>query len=195
MAVHENDIDLLHDYLDGELPVPECEGLWRRLAVEPELVAELDTLRSEHSARQAVWSSYDPTDQAVTLTEKRILQAAKRHDVIAVTSRRMRFLTTAAACMLIGVSIGWMGRDKYTGNTMTAGNPSALQNASVAGNLGSSTSPGTFSVTMRDDTGHVVSFPFKTLDEARQFADDLEKTQNNRQEIGNATVVQAMNRF
>lgn len=45
MAVNENDFELLNAYLDGELPVAECEGLWRRLAVERELMSELDSLR------------------------------------------------------------------------------------------------------------------------------------------------------
>ncbi len=45
MDVNEGDIELLNAYLDGELPVPECEGLWRRVAVEPDLAAELDRLR------------------------------------------------------------------------------------------------------------------------------------------------------
>ena len=38
MAMNDSDIELLHAYLDGELPVAECEGLWRRLAIEKDLV-------------------------------------------------------------------------------------------------------------------------------------------------------------
>ena len=48
MAVNENDVELLHEYVDGELPVAECEGLWRRLAIERELMGELDRLRADH---------------------------------------------------------------------------------------------------------------------------------------------------
>ena len=44
MPMTEDDIEILHAYLDGELPTAECEGLWRRLAIERELVSELDRL-------------------------------------------------------------------------------------------------------------------------------------------------------
>jgi anti-sigma factor RsiW len=46
MAVNDNDMELLHEYVDGELPVADCEGLWRRLAVERDLMGELEHLRA-----------------------------------------------------------------------------------------------------------------------------------------------------
>ncbi len=88
MAVNENDYELLSAYLDGELPVAECEGLWRRLAIERELMSELDTLRADHAVRGMAWSTLDPDDHAVARVESRIIAppAVKTSSIVSITS-------------------------------------------------------------------------------------------------------------
>jgi anti-sigma factor RsiW len=185
MAVHDNDIDLLYSYLDGELPVPECEGLWRRLAVEPELTAELDRLRSEHALRQEVWGACEPTDQAVALTENRVLRAARRHDWMSTGNHMLRVLTGAAALIAVGFGFGWSGRNHA--NSVAQVNAPFVQQQQAGS--------GKFLVSLRDDTGRVVQIPFDSLDEASHFADDLEQSQRNRQAAESPAVVPAMERF
>ena len=69
MAVNDNDMELLHEYVDGELPVADCEGLWRRLAVEHDLMGELDQLRADHAVRTMVWNSLEPEESTVARLE------------------------------------------------------------------------------------------------------------------------------
>jgi anti-sigma factor RsiW len=184
MAVHDNDIDLLNSYLDGELPVPECEGLWRRLAVEQELAAELDRLRSDHALRQDVWGACEPSDQAVAMTENRVLRAARKHDWLSTGNHILRVLTAAAALIAVGFGFGWSGRNHA--NSVAQANAPYVQPQA---------SSGKFLVSLRDDTGHVVQIPFDSLDEASHFADDLEQAQRNRQAADGPAVVPAMERF
>jgi anti-sigma factor RsiW len=194
MAVHDNDIEILHAYLDGELPVPECEGLWRRLAVEPELTAELDRLRTEHDVRQSVWSSLEPTDQAVAMTAHRIFKAARRNELVSMFNRGMLLVSSIAAMVLVGFSLGWM---EHGHNSGMAVQPSAGGSGTptVASNMGGGLSPQSTEVSLRDSSGHVFSINFGSHEEAQQFADDIETAQRNREAQGSNTVVPAMERY
>ncbi len=75
MPVNDSDLELLHAYLDGELPTAECEGLWRRLASERELKTELDQLRADSSLRSMAWNSLEPDDRTMVRLEANIMRA------------------------------------------------------------------------------------------------------------------------
>jgi anti-sigma factor RsiW len=190
MAVHDNDIELLNAYLDGELPVPECEGLWRRLAVEPELTAELDRLRTEHDVRQSVWTSLEPTDQAVAMTAHKIFKAARRNELVSMFNRGMLLVSSIAALVLVGFSLGWMERSHNTGMAASGNGTQALATTGQTGLPSDNTE-----VSLRDASGHAFSIRFDSHDEARQFVDDLETEQHNREAQGMNPVVPAMERY
>jgi hypothetical protein len=193
MAVHDNDIELLNSYLDGELPVPECEGLWRRLAVEPELTAELDRLRTEHDVRQTVWASLEPTDQSVARTAHQVFKAARRSELVSMFNRGMLLVSSIAALVLVGFSIGWMERSHGSGMAAQPGAVGA-PSSQMASSMGQIARPPT-EVSLRDASGHVFSIRFNSQDEARQFADDIETAQRAREAQGENTVVPAMERY
>jgi len=180
MAVNDNDLQLLQAYLDGEMPINECEGLWRRLAVEEELTAELDRLRAEAATRQVVWSSLEPNDDALTQLQDNILREARRQEAHARFSGSLRSIIAAAACVMIGIGLGWMGHDHWAGlwrGTIVT----ATHQASLGGGPGPTLGGGKFVVPICDSSGRVVAAPqFNTFDEARQFIDDLAKAQANR---------------
>jgi len=188
MAVNDNDLALLQAYLDGEMPISECEGLWRRLAVEEELTAELDRLRAEAGMRQVVWTSLEPNDDALTQLQDNILREARRQDARARVSGSLRTIMTAAACIMIGIGLGWMGHDRWAGlwrgATETATHQASLGGGpgpTLGGGPGAMLGGGKFVVTVSDSSGRVVAAPqFNTFDEARQFIDDLAKAQANR---------------
>ena len=77
MAVNDNDMELLHEYVDGELPVADCEGLCRRLAVERDPMGELDHLRVDHAVRTMVWNSLEPEESTVARLESKIMRATR----------------------------------------------------------------------------------------------------------------------
>ncbi len=81
MAVNDNDVELLDSYLDGELAMSECEGLWRRLAVEADLSAELDRLRADAAVRQIVYSSLEPADEILAQLQRSIIKNAHKESL------------------------------------------------------------------------------------------------------------------
>jgi anti-sigma factor RsiW len=191
MAVNDNDMELLHEYVDGELPVAECEGLWRRLAIERELVSELERLRSDHAARAMVWSGLEPDDAAVARLEARVMRAARREDFMSWGSNILRITASAAALILFGFSVGWMGHDRYLGVQV---HPSSGASQVSASSIGAS--PIKYDVEVRDNHGNLL-IPiqrFDNLEDAEQFESDLKSAQSN----PNATdwnVVPATNKF
>src|ERR1700722_6397648 len=173
MAVNENDYELLSAYLDGELPVAECEGLWRRLAIERELMSELDTLRADHAVRGMAWSTLDPDDHAVARVESRIMRASRREDLLDRFHYVSRIITTVAALILFGFTVGWLGRERYIAPQITASTAQNTPNR-VASSLGTDMpSSGKVSVEVEDATGKMVNLQFDTMDEANRFVHDF----------------------
>src|SRR5580704_1564090 len=137
MAVNDNDLELLHEYVDGELPVAECEGLWRRLAIERDLMGELDRLRADHAVRTMVWNSLEPEESTVARLEAKIMRATRREDFMSWGSNILRITASAAALILFGFTVGWMGRDRYPGVPVVA-HPSQGESAIATSNVGES---------------------------------------------------------
>ncbi len=175
MAVNENDCELLSAYLDGELPVAECEGLWRRLAIERELMSELDTLRADHAVRGMMWSTLDPGDQAVARLESRVMRASRREDILDRWHYVSRIITTVAALILFGFTIGWLGRERYIVSPTSTASINSNQSNHMASSAGipQMPSPGKVSVEVDDGTGKLVNLQFDTVDEANRFVHDF----------------------
>jgi hypothetical protein len=190
MTVNENDVELLESYLDGELPMSECEGLWRRLAVEPALSNELERLRSEGAVRQVVFSSLEPSDEVLAQLQRNIFKGARKQTFQAVYNRYVRVIGSVAACLLFGFAVGWWGHDRYP--MFLHGALSGGSGGSVAGISDFGIVPvrapaapaapsGKYVVNVRDGSGQVIATQqFNTFDEARQFADDFAKAQASR---------------
>jgi hypothetical protein len=193
MAVNDSDLDLLHAYIDGEMPVSECEGFWRRLSVESDLLAELERMRGDHSIRQAMWATMEPADSVVARCETSILRATRRYDLL-VSIRRISSISTAvAACLLFGFTVGWMGRDRYLHAPVSGTSPMAMvEQASQH----SSSPTANNSTVYIEDGGHLVAVQqFKSLEEARQFAEDINRVQANQQDTRDSAVVPAVAKF
>ncbi len=155
--------------------------------------------------RQSVWSSLESSEVAVGRLESRVVRAAHRHDVISVLNRGFSIAAVAAACILFGFTVGWMGREKYLpGSPQDQNNPmvqtvarnTGVGNGSLAAGLGAHGN-GKFVVEVRDDSGNVVAVPqFESIEEARQFATDIQQVQANRQQVHEPVVVPAaLDRF
>jgi len=173
MAINDNDFELLHSYLDGELPVAECEGLWRRLAVEPELTTELDHLRADQATRSVAWATMEPDDHAVVRLQSRLMRATRREDILSLGQRVLRFVTTAAALILFGFTVGWMGRERSPVlPSPTSGSPASQ--ISSAGLLGPQTPAIKYIVKGMDKSGKWVPIAqFDTQEQANQFIQDM----------------------
>jgi anti-sigma factor RsiW len=195
MIENESDLELLHAYLDGELPVAECEGLWRRLAAEADLFSELDKLRAEHVARQEVWSSLEPANGTVAKLNTSILRASRRHDIISTLYRGVSWISSVAALILFGFTVGWFGRNQYPampGSTQANSPIQMISHNTTAGNASIARGNGKVVVEVRDGAGNLVARPeFDSQDDARQFANEMVQIQSNRQQNPEQGIVPA----
>jgi anti-sigma factor RsiW len=152
-TMNESDLDLLETYLDGELPMSEAEGLWRRLSAEPELSATLDDLRAQRALRLPVWEHLEPTDAATGVVARHITASVRRRRLTERSRRGLVYAASVAACLFIGIRIGWMEHGV------------SLQPESA---------PQSTSVAITDPSGTLVANPqFDTPQEASEFVNDL----------------------
>ncbi len=198
MSVNELDFDTLQTYVDGELPPAECEGLWRRIAVEPELSAALEQLRADVALREIVWSSMEPTDLQVVRVESDTLRAVRRQKLYNLVNRATAVVSVAAACILFGFTVGWLGHERYvpSGSLQAAGSPNPnVQN--VFNPVPNTPRPANkFIVNVHDSAGNVVaSQTFDTLEEAQHFAEDVNKAQAVHQDARDPFIVPVSGHF
>ncbi len=195
MAVNENDFELLNAYLDGELPVAECEGLWRRLAVERELMSELDSL--PRITRSGEWSG-----RALIRAIKRwrgsrhgSCAASRREDLLDRWHYLSRIVTAVAALVLFGFTIGWLGRERYIVSPTTAIGSQFSPNHVAS--LGPQLPTGSkVSVEVDDGTGKLVNLQFDSLDEANRFIHDFRAARAAAPpDGGDSAIVPAMDKF
>jgi hypothetical protein len=174
MSVTENDIELLHAYLDGELPTAECEGLWRRLAVERELASELDHLRADQSIRNMVWSSLEPDDATVARLQAKLMRSTRREDIFGWASNALRIAASAAALILFGFAVGWMGHGRMDGVPQFDVSHSQTGNQLATAGFNTPAAP-KYEVTFYDAAKKPIAVvKFDTKEEAERFIHDFQ---------------------
>ncbi|MGH7176539.1 MAG: anti-sigma factor family protein [Tepidisphaeraceae bacterium] len=212
MSVNETDLELLETWLDDELSQPESDALRRRLSSEPELACAMDQLRAERDTRQTLFRALEPNDQSVDSLVRSVRASIVRDLVWAERARKLRFVSSAAACLLFGVFAGWFGRgldfsapqQPVARNTVSSEiDPEPGQivfppvvNASRGMRTAAPARRGRFNVTITDDLGRVIGVqPFDTLDEAREFTNDLGKWQSKQRQIRGGNTVLIKDQF
>jgi anti-sigma factor RsiW len=196
MAVNDSDLELLHAYLDNELPVAECEGLWRRLTGERDLMMELDRLRADYTVRTMAWSSLEPSDHSLARLESRMMRAARRSDLIERVQGVVRLVTTVAALVLFGFTVGWLGRERYivTPNMASVGQNTPIRMA--ASNIPQMPAGGKIAVLVDDGSGKPITVQFDSMDEANRFLHDFRSPQLAAPSGGtDSPIVPAMDKF
>ena len=167
--IEDGDIEQLEGMLDNELPAAQRETLAARLAKEPKLAVELESLRAERKLRAEMFLSLEGGEEAVVeriLTKVGAGEADKSSGSARPTLRRLRYAMAAAACVVIGFLIGWMGA--------TGGNSSANAN------------PAPYQVEILDESGQVMAVQkFQSLEKAREFSNDLQQWQIRQERILN----------
>ncbi|MGD0390887.1 MAG: hypothetical protein ABSC42_18235 [Tepidisphaeraceae bacterium] len=192
MAVNDSDLELLHAYLDSELPVAECEGLWRRLAVERDLMGELNHLREDHAVRSMVWNSLEPDDSSIARLQAKLMRATRREDFMYWVGNAVRIVASAAALILFGFTVGWLGRDRYSGVPNMASMPSSAPHIAAAGSGGNIGIPlaNKVAVEVRDRSGKLVMVKqFDSMDDARRFVQDVQAAQSAAPSGGDSNIV------
>ncbi|MGD0770773.1 MAG: hypothetical protein ABSB42_21535 [Tepidisphaeraceae bacterium] len=195
MAVNDSDLELLHAYLDSELPVSECEGLWRRLAIERDLMGELDHLREDHAVRSMVWNSLEPDDASVARLQAKLMRASRREDFMSWTGNALRIVASVAALILFGFTVGWLGRDRFNGAPSLANMPSSAPHMATAGSGGIPLTS-KIAVEVHDRSGKLVTVQeFDSMEDARRFVHDVQAAQSAAPSGGDSNLGPAMDKF
>jgi hypothetical protein len=193
MAVSENDLELLETYLDDELTAEEGDALRQRFASEPALAAAMDELRHDREIRQMAFGTMEPSErQALAATNtivRSLRQEATREVARAGRMRVLRQVTAAAACIAIGVLVGWFSHSgaEIPSNVAPGESASLVSNNSLRGS--SAGDGGGFNVQITDDAGRVLAVQhFDTLNEAREFSNDLSRWQARQRRMRNGDI-------
>jgi hypothetical protein len=196
MSASETDLELLETYLDDQLTAEEGDALRRRLASEPALVAAMDQLRQERELRREVYASME-SDRGTDHVLRAVRAAATREIVRGGQMRILRRVSAAAACLVVGVLAGWMWRGgsapqpSQPGGTAVVSRPSN-PNISLVEDGGSPrgrSRVGGYNVSITDDFGRVLAVQhFDTLNEAREFSNDLGRWQNKQRQLRNSDI-------
>ena len=194
-SVSEHDLQLLDTYLDNELPPDDMDEIRRRLKREPALAAALDQLTRDRQLRHRVFFEMDrevahSARESTEQIARSLRQAAVRE--VAWSNRRgvIRQLTAAAACIVVGLLVGWFGRERAEFRTNPA--ERAMHQAmdpDAAVTVSSDAPRAGFNVAITDEKGNVLAQQhFATLEEAQRFNNDLLRWQQRQRQVRNGDV-------
>lgn len=161
--------DILEQYLDGELPASEQARVQAALKDAPnaDLLARL---QSQRALRAAALQSYIPSDAS---TATATLLAALHNDAHPAPIARigpawLPRLASLAAVLAIAAGSFYLGHVTATPGTPPTGNGNGIASTNPATPV-----DGTYVVTIQRSDGTVLTREFKTLDEARSYAQTL----------------------
>jgi hypothetical protein len=218
MSVSDADVELLEGHLDGELSIAQEAALRHRLLSDDELATELSAIRTDRSVRRQVFEGFEPGDLAVKTLLSGVRKQISREAVRGDRWRILRYVGSAAACVLFSFSAGWLGKGSIStqnavvspsASLVQADNNDAIQFPDNAGSAGVGTlvsntrppegftrQPGGYQVNLTDAFGRVVAVQhFDTLEQAREFSQDVSRWQRRQQQLRGAEPVDYKDQF
>jgi anti-sigma factor RsiW len=176
--------ELLSAYVDGELSADEEQRVRQRLEAEPGLVAAVEALRADRRARTALWQSCEPDEASVQRLIDRVDHAIGRQTVWAYRLSKIRTVSAAAACIVLGVLIGRITLGPRAGQPVSpiAGTQGPVVNGTNVGLPAVPQAPA--SVRIMDGNGKQVMIQhFRSMEEAQHFIHDLQQWQQEQEQI------------
>ena len=221
--VPDPDFELLESYLDRELTPAEVLRLESRLVVEPELSAALGRMSAEHAVRRVVWESMEPDDAAARSLSAAVAKSARRSDLRRLVMSFARVAGAVAACVVLFLAGFGVGRGQAApqdtvderdilprvgGTTRPTGQAEELTffHGMKDGQVRPTTTPVTtwvagearrvYHVPLTDEAGNVTAVQkFENLEEAQDFAAEVERWQARQEQIHNGKVVVKSSKF
>ena len=180
MSLSDSDFELLESHLDGELSVAEDEALRDRMNIEPELATMLETLRAERASRVAALASFEPSDAEVERFNRyasREIQRLDRESFWKRTSKTLRAVSAAAACLVIGFSVGRIAN-------------SGVLDRQPGERNGGVNDPNTVEVLLTDEGGHDLGVQrFPSRERANEFIKDVGQWQERQRQLKDAQII------
>src|SRR5207244_400064 len=81
-----------------------------KIETDADLSSAVDALRGERDVRAAAWHAMEPTDATCRRLVMKVESAIDKDLVWSMRYRKLRPWTAAAACVIIGIGIGWLVR-------------------------------------------------------------------------------------
>jgi anti-sigma factor RsiW len=182
----DSELEQLEAYLDGALAPGERAALEERVDRDRALAEELDELRAARMTRAAVWGSLEPTQIEIERLVAFVGAAARRDEVWRKRNNALKWVSAAAASILIGVGAGWFGRTVMAPSAPAPLTPMAT--APMEQNL--------FRVAITDESGNVLAVQkFDSIDSAREFTSDVQQWQQRQQQVQDGNLILVGDRF
>jgi len=197
--VDENLDELLSAFVDGELSTEEELALRPRLESEPALVAAIEALRADRSVRSALWKTYEPNEATVGRLIDRVDRAIDRQTVWSHRLSKIRTISAAAACIVLGVMIGRVTFGPHAGRPVDSLVTQGPINGGTTVSFPTVPQPAPTLVRIVDGNGRPLTLqPFNSVEEARRFIQDLQQWQQEQEQIrkgGGSIVPESTERF
>jgi hypothetical protein len=184
---------LLEEYLDGELSAADARAVEERAAREPELAAELSRLRGDREVRVKVWHLMEGDERAVEAVAGKVHASIERRECFGRLLRGLRMGGAAAACIMLGLTVGWMARTQPNNTHERVVEAPAVDSPAgggiqFVGQLPPVQKQG-YTVQLKDETGRVVATQaFPTQEQAREFAKDVGDWQERQNQVRNGNI-------
>lgn len=112
------DMQILEEYIDGELPQELMRQVEDQLKADPSLAKQLENIRQQRTSRSKVWESYIPTEQQSAKLAAECVARLKERQYAPLeflspnraSHGRFQRAAMAAACVLIGAGGYMAGR-------------------------------------------------------------------------------------
>lgn len=112
MPISDNDLQVMEEWLDGELPEGQVEALRRRLSSEPDLAQAMQRIRDERQARSRLFTLLEPGDAEAETQIGQLRRAVRREDVWALRVRGLQKVASLAAAIVVVFMAGWISRER-----------------------------------------------------------------------------------
>jgi anti-sigma factor RsiW len=208
MSLSDDQLELIDRYLDADLPDTESAAFEARVRADSTLAGALEAQRASRAQRRAVLVGLEPTDvelQRLQWMLRGALRqpAAPQLDDASWTQHAawlLRGATKVAAVLAIGFAVGYAYRAPAPGS----GNGAPVANGGLVVGGGvdptsdliqpvsalavqqdpTSSTGGGYEVALKDQTGNVIARQkFRTLQEARDFANELDRWQQRYRQV------------
>lgn len=130
MPITDNDLQVLEEWLDGELTEEQGALLRQRMAMEPALSGALERLRDERNLRSRLFTVLEPGERETEVFCADLRRELRREDVWGSRMRGMRKIASLAAMITIVFMAGWISRERLTtAGRATAGDKMVVRDA------------------------------------------------------------------
>jgi anti-sigma factor RsiW len=184
----DQEMELLSAFIDGELSPQEEATLRDRLSADPSLASAIETLRADRAVRAALWPTFEPDEAAVGRLIDRVDRSIDRQTIWTHRLANLRVISSAAACIIVGLFIGRVAFGPRGGPIDGSNLPivAGPQVQTVMAPAPGAPAPVPAQVRVVDSNNNPVMLqPFNSVEEAQKFIEDLKSWQQAQEQAKN----------